>query len=351
MGFDKDQVVLLHNPYDYSDKQNGNRLKEAIYHYADIQPALDGATGASFYFDVASTNSHTFNGKSVPVDFLNIDYDYFKFNKIPIVKGRDFSRDIASDSAGMVLSEEQKAPAGTKIRHNVVVNQTLYNMLGKPALDEYNTTIGGVIIGVCKDYHNRDLTQTIPPAYHTINRGPIFYYWLRIKAQQSIPATMDKLKAEWNKLTNNLPLTYTFMDQDVAKSYDAYLRWMTTITVSCIIAIILACLGLFGLSGLTTINRTKEIGIRKVLGASLPNLFLLLNRGTIYLAMGAFVIAAPLAWYLVNQWLQNFAYRIKPDWLLFTTAGFIAIATALLAVSYHTLKVAKANPVNSLRNE
>ncbi|WP_439697537.1 ABC transporter permease [Mucilaginibacter sp. AW1-7] len=351
MGFDKDQVVVLHNPYDYADKQNGNRLKEAIYHYADTEPSLDGATGASFYFDVASTNGHTINGKSVPVDFLNVDYDYFKFNKIPIVKGRDFSRDIASDSARMVLSEEQKAPAGTKIRHNVVVNQTLYNMLGKPALDVYNTTIGGIIIGVCKDYHNRDLTQVIPPAYHTINRDPIFYYWLRIKAHQSIPGTMAKLKSEWNKLTNNLPLTYTFMDQDVAKSYDAYLRWMTTITVSCIIAIILACLGLFGLSGLTTINRTKEIGIRKVLGASLVNLFVLLNRGTIYLALGAFVIAVPLSWYLVNQWLQNFAYRITPDWFLFTIAGFIAIATALLAVSYHTLKAARANPVKSLRSE
>jgi putative ABC transport system permease protein len=305
MGFDKDQVVLLQNPYDYSDKQHSNSLKEAIYHYADTQPGLDGATGASFYFDVASTNGHSIGGKSVPVDFLNIDYDYFKFNKIPIVKGRDFSRDIASDSAKMELTEEQKAPGGTKIRHNVVINQTLYAMLGQPALDVYNSTIGGVIIGVCKDYHNRDLTQVIQPAYHTVNRGQIMFYWLRIKAGQSIPLEMEKLKAEWNKLTNNMPLNYTFMDEDVAKSYDAYLRWMTTITVSCIIAIILACLGLFGLSGLTTINRTKEIGIRKVLGASLSNIFLLLNRGTIYLAMGAFVIAAPLAWYLVNEWLQN----------------------------------------------
>jgi putative ABC transport system permease protein len=126
---------------------------------------------------------------------------------------------------------------------------------------------------------------------------------------------------------------------------------MTTITTSCILAIIIACLGLFGLSGLTTINRTKEIGIRKVLGASITNLFMLLNRGTLLLAAGSFVIAAPLAFYLVHQWLDNFAYRIKPDWLLFTTAGFIAIATAVIAVSYHTIKAAIANPVKSLRSE
>lgn len=351
MGFDKDQVVLLQNPYAFSDKQNSSRLKDAIYHYAETNPALDGATATSFSFNAASTNAHTFNDKRVPVDFLNIDYEYFKFNRISIVKGRDFSRNIASDSVSMVLTEAQKAPVGTKIRHNVIVNQTLYNMLGKPALDEYNTTIGGIIIGVCKDYHNRDLTQAIPPAYHTINRGMLEFFLVRIKAKQSIAAQMEKLKREWNKQTNNLPLNYSFMDEDVAKSYDAYLRWMATITVSCVIAIILACLGLFGLSGLTTLNRTKEIGIRKVLGASLTNLFLLLNQGTIYLALGAFVVAAPLAWYLVNQWLQNFAYRIQPDWFLFITAGFIAIVTALLAVSYHTLKAAKANPVKSLRNE
>jgi len=141
------------------------------------------------------------------------------------------------------------------------------------------------------------------------------------------------------------------MDQEVAKTYDAYLRWMTTITASCILAIIISCLGLFGLSGLNTINRTKEIGIRKVLGASVSNLFLLLNRGTLILATGSFIIAAPIAFYLVHQWLDNFAYRIKPDWVLFSVAAVIAMLTAVIAVSYHTIKAAIANPVESLRNE
>jgi putative ABC transport system permease protein len=108
---------------------------------------------------------------------------------------------------------------------------------------------------------------------------------------------------------------------------------------------------LFGLSGLTTINRTKEIGIRKVLGASVANLFLLLNRGTLILATGSFIIAAPIAFYLVHQWLDNFAYRIKPDWILFISAGTIAMLTAIIAVSYHTIKAAMDNPVKSLRSE
>ena len=113
----------------------------------------------------------------------------------------------------------------------------------------------------------------------------------------------------------------------------------------------IASLGLFGLVTFVIEQRTKEIGIRKVLGASVSNLFLLLNRGTMIMAAVAFVIAAPLAFYLAYQWLDNFAYRIKPDWALFATAGIIAIATAILSVSYHTVKAAMANPVRSLRSE
>ncbi|WPU98008.1 ABC transporter permease [Mucilaginibacter sp. cycad4] len=351
MGFDKDQVVMIENPYAFTSKQQADGLQRQLYHWADTQPFMAGTVATSFLFGGCNINTHTVNGAKVQIDHLNADFDYFKFNKIPIVLGRDFSRDIASDSASFELTEAQKKPEGTKLRHNTIINQTLYNLLGKPALNVYNPTIGGVIIGVCKDYHNRDLTQAIKPGYHTVNRGRNFYIWFRIKPHQSIPLAMEKLKKEWNGLTNNLPLNYSFLDEKVAESYEAYLKWMTTITTSCAIAIILACLGLFGLSGLTTINRTKEIGIRKVLGASVSSLFLQLNRGTIYLAAGAFVIAAPLAWYLANEWLQNFAYRIKPDWLLLTEGAIISIPTALIAVSYHTLKAARANPVDSLRNE
>ena len=152
-------------------------------------------------------------------------------------------------------------------------------------------------------------------------------------------------------MTANQPFTYTFLDEDVAKSYDVYLRWMKTITTSCLLAIIIACMGLFGLSGLTTVNRVKEIGIRKVLGATVKDLFLLLNKSTFLMAFISFIIAVPIAVYLANVWLQNFAYRIQLDWSLLALAGVISLITALIAVSYHAIKTAKANPVKSLRTE
>jgi len=350
MGFDKEQVVVLGSPYNWSDKQKLNILKQRMYNYAATQTSIQDITSASFVFAGYNSNNYIINGQRTMLQELNVDFNYFSFMKIPIVKGRAFSRAIASDSAKIILPPDFSLK-GSTARHAVVVNETLYNMLGKPELGVLNNQMGGVIIGVCKDYHIDDLTKKIEPAYHTVNKNIAGQIWIKISAGKSIPQVLQDIKAHWDKMTDNSPFEYTFMDQEVAKSYDAYMRWMATITTSCILAIILACLGLFGLSGITSINRTKEIGIRKVLGASLSNLFLLLNRGTIILAIGSFIIAAPIAFYLVHQWLDNFAYRIKPDWLLFASAGLIAMLTAILAVSYHTIKAALANPVKSLRSE
>jgi putative ABC transport system permease protein len=351
MGFDKDQVLMIRSPYNWTDKQKTLALRDRIYNYAATEPSIEDVTSGSSEFGGGNHNRFIINGEKVVVEALNVDYNYFSFLKIPILKGRTFSRDVATDSIKLVYPDLMKSQKATLVFRAVVVNETLYKMLGKPPVGELDRQMGGIIIGVCKDYHTQDLTKKIEPAYHMINAQVNDSYWLKIKAGQSIPNTINKIKGNWGKLTGNLPFDYTFMDQEVAKSYDTYLRWMTTITTSCILAIIIACLGLFGLSGITTINRTKEIGIRKVLGASVSNLFLLLNRGTLFLAAGSFIIAVPMAYYLVHQWLDNFAYRIKPDWVLFAVAGIIAMLTAVIAVSYHTIKAAVANPVDSLRSE
>jgi putative ABC transport system permease protein len=351
LGFDKDQVLVIQNPYSWEDKEKANVLKGRLSHFVTIEPYLQDMTSTSSSFGKNGQNGHIINGKQVPIQGLGVDYNYLSFNKIPILKGRSFSKDIISDSARIQLTAEQRVQHSSTVGRSVIVNETLYNMLGKPQMNQVNRELGAIIIGVCKDYHTDDLTKTIAPAYLKLNAAYTKNFLIKIKSGQSIPKVIDNIKANWNQFTGNQPFSCTFMDEEVAKSYDAYLRWMTTITTSCVLAIIIACLGLFGLSGLTTINRTKEIGIRKVLGASVANLFLLLNRGTILLAVASFIIAAPIALYLVHQWLDNFAYRIKPDWILFTTAGIIAMLTAIIAVSYHTIRAATGNPVKSLRSE
>jgi putative ABC transport system permease protein len=224
-------------------------------------------------------------------------------------------------------------------------------MLGAPPINSINRSLGAQIIGVCKDYFADDLSKKIAPAYHRINRDFVGCFWAKLRAGQSVGEAMDKIKLDWKKLTGGEPFNYAFLDEEVAKSYDAYRRWMKTITICSLISILIACMGLFGISGLTAVNRVKEIGIRKVLGASTRQLFLLLNRGTVIIMILSFMLAMPLAIYLSNEWLQNFAYRIKPDWKLYATAGIINVCTALVAVSYHTIRAATANPVKSLRTE
>ncbi|MDB5016181.1 MAG: FtsX-like permease family protein [Mucilaginibacter sp.] len=351
MGFNKDQVLIVHSPYGWQDKQHTLALKAQLYNYALTEPGIQDITSVSIIFGGFNNNGFFINGGRVMLQAPDVDYNYFSFLHIPIIKGRSFSRDITSDTAKLNLPGLRTAQSLSLAMRSIVVNETLYNMLGKPRLDEVNPQMGGVIIGVCKDYHTQDLTQKIQPAFHTEEKYTPNSFWIKIKAGQNVPVMLNKIKTKWNSLTNSAPFDYTFLDQEVAKSYESYLRWMKTITVASFLAIVVSCLGLFGLSGLTTLNRTKEIGIRKVLGASVSNLFILLNRSTILMALVSFIIAAPVALYLVHGWLDNFAYRIKPDWVLFTSAGVIAIITALIAVSYHTIKAATGNPVNSLRSE
>lgn len=348
MGFDRDQVIIINSPYSWLDKQKITTLKQRMYNYGATDPGIKDVTTASMDFGGGNHNAYQINGEKVMLQELNVDFNFFSFMKVPIIKGRSFNRAIASDSINTPVTGEHKFNTA---RHNLVINESLYNLLGKPEVGVYNDQMGGVIIGVCKDYHTEDLTKKIEPSYFVVNKQPTGRIWMRIAAGQNVPEEISRIKTEWNKLTGNLPFVFTFVDQDVAKSYDEYTRWMATINVACSVAIFLACLGLFGLSGLTTINRTKEIGIRKVLGATVTNLFLLVNRETFILSIIAFVIASPIATYFTRQWLDNFAYRIHTGWLLFAASGVIAVLTTIIAVSYHTIRAARANPVNSLRSE
>lgn len=352
LGFDKDQVAIIQNPYGFDNLEKAYQLRDRLYHYTAREPSIENITTNGFPFSgYNNTSNHLINGNKTMVQGFDIDYNYFSFFKIPITKGRSFSSAIKSDSASIEITSEQRVIGSSAARKPIVVNETLYKLLGHPPLNIFNREMGGLILGVCKDYHSDDLTKPISPAYHRIFARYIGSFMVKIKSGQNLPNVMGKLKSNWSVITGNEPFSFTFLDQNVQKSYDTYLRWMQTITTSCLLAILIASLGLFGLSGLTAINRIKEIGIRKVLGASVSNLFILLNKSTLYLAMLSFIIAIPIAFYFINTWLQNFAYHINPGITTYLLAGIISIGTALIAVSYHTIKTANANPVKSLRSE
>lgn len=351
LGFDKEQVLLLEAPERFSGNES-MRMKNFFYQFALSDPGIEKVTASTFTFaNGFNMNGHIINGRQEFINEMNVDYGYFGFNKIPIVKGRDFSPDISADTAEFEIPAELFDSLSSSTSKAIVVNETLYSMLGKPPMDEINRAMGSRIIGVCKDYNFWGLTQKIGPAYHICSPNMAAYYWCKIKPGQNVPQLIDRIRTNWNSITGNAPFSYSFMDETVQRFYDSYQKWMQTISVFSWMAVLVACLGLFGLSGLNAVNRTKEIGIRKVLGAGVVNVFILLNKDFIRMAIISLAAAIPLGAWFTHEWLQNFAYRIKVDWVVYAVAGLAALISAGIAISYHTYKAATANPVKSLRTE
>ncbi|MFN8291377.1 MAG: ABC transporter permease [Chitinophagaceae bacterium] len=352
LGFDKEQVLLVENPYDW-DSPDRTALDGRLAQYAASEPAISGYAAAASKFGYGfNLNGHLVNGKREMIFHVPVDFNYFGLMKIRLLKGRYFSKEMLTDTARIDIPADKKVEGSSAVRRAVVVNKSLYNLLGQPPLDEINPSLGAIIIGVCDDYQFFNTTQKVGPAYHTAgSRTGFNFFYFKIKPGQDLPAVLARIRSGWNSITAKQPFVFSFLDEEVKKGYLSYTRWLKTINAAMVLAVLIACLGLFGLSALYAVNRTKEVGIRKVMGASVTGLFFMLNKGVLRLAIISFMMAIPLAVYFMKKWLQNFASRIELSWVYFAAAGIIAILLAILSVNYHAVKAASANPVDSLRSE
>jgi putative ABC transport system permease protein len=207
------------------------------------------------------------------------------------------------------------------------------------------------IIGVVKDFNFQSLYNPIKPYAFTTSVGNKYSYAIANLAASDYAGIIQKIADVWKKVNPGLPFSYSFLDKDFQYNYEKDQRTSGIIRYFTVVTILIACLGLFGLSVFSAEQRTREIGIRKVLGASVSNITLLLSRDFLGLVCIAILIASPLAWYGMNQWLQGFAYRITIGWWLFPLSGLIAIGIAWLTVSYQAIRTAFTNPVKALRSE
>jgi len=244
--------------------------------------------------------------------------------------------------------------AGTEDYHNYILNETaagLFNM-HKPVIGQRFTFGGdtGRIIGIVKDFYFKSMHEKIGPLVLSYNRGSDSYFFIKT-APGNIQAAIHAVENVWNKFVSDQPFNYNFLDDNFNTLYKNDIKTSRLILIFSVIAVILSAMGLFGLAAFTTEQRTKEIGIRKVLGASVQQITGLLSKDFITLVFIAIVIATPVAWWVMNKWLQEFAYRIKLTAWLFMAAGLLAVIIALLSVSIHAIKAAIANPVRSLRTE
>jgi putative ABC transport system permease protein len=317
------------------------RLREALA--AHPQQVL-GVAGTSASFNKGwDINSFGHEGVERSAYFYRVDYDYLDMLGITLKDGRNFSRAIPSD-----------------VNEAVIVNETLVQDFGwqEPVVGrrlsgwrEKNVPGGPVVVGVVKDYHFLSLHQRIKPVVLMLDRDwGINFVLVRVSAK-NISATIKLIEETWHTVTPNTPFEYAFVDDDVQQQYATDLRWQKIITSSTVFAVMLACLGLFGLATLAASSRTKEIGIRKVLGASVTRVVTLLSREFAVLVLLANLIAWPFAYFTMNKVLQNYAYRIDLGWWVFALAGGLALLIALLTVSSQAIKAALANPVEALRYE
>ncbi|MES1222756.1 MAG: FtsX-like permease family protein, partial [Bacteroidota bacterium] len=334
LGFDKEQVLMVTNPT--WDPTFTKPVHDRLRDFAATQPYISYFSGMNGGLNGAyNTNGFLLDGVQRWRKALTVDYNYFEMLGLKFVQGRPFSKDIASDSLKKIRSS--------------VVNETLFNMLGKKAkLGEFCEPLNSKIIGVVKDYNIETLTKKIEPTEHLLARDYEMFFMFKIKAGQMQQA-ISKIEKEWKDISGNYPFEYTFLDQTIAKMYEADKRWQKTMAASCFFAIFIACMGLFGLSAINAVNRTKEIGIRKVLGASVKDIVASLSTSFVFMIAIAILLATPIAWWIMNKWLEDFAYRIQISWWMFAVTGLIALFIALAAVSYHAIKAAMANPVKALR--
>jgi putative ABC transport system permease protein len=286
------------------------------------------------------TGSISWPGKdpSLTVSFADgvVGYDFVKTMKLRLKEGRDFSKEFGTDSVGFMLNE-------------TAVNKICFSdPIGKTVVWGNHP---GRIIGVIKDFNFSSMHQPIEPLILRLDEN---WGWgtvlVRMKAgnTKEVLSGLEKLCSAMNP---KFPFTWQFSDSEFSKLYQSEVIVSRLSNYFAFLAIFISCLGLFGLSTFTAMQRTKEIGVRKVLGASVPQIIVMLSGSFVKLIVIALLIAIPVAWYFMNKWLDNFAYKVHLDWIIFLIAGSVAVAIALLTVSYQAIKAAVANPVKSLRTE
>jgi len=335
LGFDKQQILMVENQgYD------GDRTKKMRDRFESWYPGepsiLSYTTLSGDLKGGGNSNGFKLNGEQQWLRQIAVGYDYFQMLNLQFVQGRRFDKAIITDTSSTLRPS--------------VVNETLFKLLGKDAkLGVYNKDIRSTIIGVVKDYHFESLTKKIEPQQHVLNREYNRYFLFKIQAGK-MQSVIDKISRVYKEVVGDLPFEYTFMDEDIAHMYEADIRWQRLVQSGCIFAIVIACMGLFGLSAINASNRVKEIGIRKVLGASIRDIVVTLSGNFIGMISIAIIIATPISWWMMNSWLQDFEYRITISPWMFAGVSVVALLIAMCTVSYQAIKAALINPVKSLKD-
>lgn len=340
LGFDKSQVLIINDTYllgndqqAFKDQLLQNSMVESASLSRDVPIAAPWVDGTQAY---APNEKNPGSHDEIHINKYHVDYDYIKTLGIQLINGRNFSDSYPSDSAAVVVNE-------TAVKDFQIKGDPLGKKIICSGQAEYT------IIGVVKDFHYMPIKEKIAPLVMMLgnNMGGIM---VRVKARDIKPLIAG-MKSQWESYHASGPFAYNFADDKFAAVYASEERTGKIFSFFALLSVIIASLGLFGLSAFSTAQRTKEIGVRKVLGANISQIVMMLSKEFLIMVLIAFVIAIPVTWVAMHQWLEDFAYRVNINWSTFIVSGILALLVAFATVSFQALKAALANPVKSLRTE
>lgn len=342
LGYKRDQVIILQNTYVLGNE--GKLLKDEIRRLPGVLNTTmtsylptEGMGNSTAVFQEPTMDAK----KAFNPQFWPVDEDYIPTLGMKLVAGRNFSKEMKTDSSAVIINET----AAKQLVFTDPLNKLLY-----VPMDSYAKVVKPLhIIGIIKDFNFHSLRENVTPMLLTLSedRGAIAV----LTKTADLPLLLKQIKDKWKSVSPNQQLNYSFMDNDFDSFYRDEQRIGKIAIAFSAMAIAIACLGLFGLAAYAAEQRTKEIGIRKVLGADISAIVALLSKDFIVLVLVAIGVASPVAWYLMNQWLQGYAYRVNIGWWIFASAGFGALVIAFITISFQSVKAAMLNPVKSLKSE
>ena len=342
LGVNIDQTLVL---------KGANSLTDSLYEGSFqpfktellSQPGIKSVTASSnvmgreIYWTSGTKRADDQNATSVTLYYMGIDYDFIPSYEMKILAGRNFSKEFKTDD------------------HAVLLNKKAVELMGYKNVNE---AIGGkiarrdtlTVVGVVADYHHQGLQKVIDPMIFLLYPNIRGFYSLKVQTA-NMPQTIAAINKTWDKYFPADPMEYSFLDETFGQQYKSDQLFGKVFGIFAFLAILIACFGLLGLSAYNVLQRTKEVGIRKVLGASVQNILFLLSTDFLKLIIVALFIAIPVGWYVMHSWLQDFAYRISIHWWVFIVAAVIAVLIAFFTISSQAIKAAVTNPVKSLRTE
>lgn len=346
LGFEKEQVVFF--PVRGDVERNIESFKSELKRSSNIASVTSGygLPGDRFAGDGINIPGRD---KEYSTTLFIGDYDYLKTLGLRLVAGRDFSRDMATDSTeAFIINETAVKEFGFGTPEKALGQPMTWNEWSPR--DTLKPVKQGKVIGVVQDFHYKSLHEKVSSSVIQIYPQVISTVAVKVKTAD-LKTTVSYINDTWKKFSPGYPLDYQFLDESYGAMYKSEQKLGSLIWIFTLMAIFIGCMGLFGLAAFSAEQRVKEIGIRKVLGASVFSITGLLSKNFVMLVLISSLIAFPIAWWAMNKWLQDFSYRISITWWVFLVAGAVAILIAIITVSFQTIRAAIANPVKSLRTE